>query len=213
MPLGAIIGPLVLCGFLVEEEESDLLKKIGVKDSKQLSPRRRSFLYQKLKKTGHAKIIKLSASDIDRLRTEQNLNKIEISHMQQIVNALKPDIVFVDSVESNTEKFCHKLLAKIDDKEKYEYGNNFICENRADVNYPVVGAASIIAKVVRDAEVSKLHKYGYFGSGYPSDPRTMEFLKKWLSEKGSMPSFARSSWIPAKQLKKDHEQKRLGEFA
>jgi len=211
---GSILGPLVICGFLIEEEKIELLKKMGVKDSKLLSPKKRSFLYQKLKKIADdIEIIELSAADIDQMRTESNLNRIEIEHMQQIVNKLNPDKIFVDSVEANTEKFCKKILAGLDKPDKYGFGTTFICENFADKKYPIVGAASIMAKVVRDTEIEKLHeKHGFFGSGYTSDSRTIEFIKNWLEEKGSLPSFARSSWVTAKILKSSHDQKKLGDY-
>jgi len=69
---------------------------------------------------------------------------------------------------------------------------DIIGENKADDTYPVVSAASIIAKVTRDKEIIKLHKtYGNFGSGYPSDPKTRHFLSHF---KNHYPDIVRKKW-------------------
>lgn len=218
---GPVIGPLVICGFLVSEDKLDTLKEWGVKDSKKLSPKQRSFFYQKLKKLADDyAVVKLTAMDIDRMRNETNLNKIEIKHMTEIINALKPDKVIIDAIEANTKKFRTAVLHGLSEelKEREKSGRlELVCENYADANYPLVGAASIIAKVIRDAEVRKLcERYGDFGSGYPSDPRTIAFLKDWLEKNKELPYFVRRSWITAKELARaaraQRAQKKLAEF-
>jgi ribonuclease HII len=83
---------------------------------------------------------------------------------------------------------------------------DIISEHEADRNYPIVSAASIIAKVERDREIAELARiHGDFGSGYPSDPRTMEFLKRCCEETGDYPDFVRKSWKPAKRVKSEME--------
>jgi len=79
-----------------------------------------------------------------------------------------------------------------------------VSEHKADRNYPIVSAASIIAKVERDREIAELAKYyGDFGSGYPSDPRTMRFLKQCVEKSYDYPNFVRRSWKPAKKAKSE----------
>ena len=56
---------------------------------------------------------------------------------------------------------------------------NLAVEPEADLKYPIVGAASIVAKVLRDAQLPKLID-GEVGSGYPSDPKTRKWLKKGI---------------------------------
>ena len=207
----------MICGFLVSEEKEAELKRMGARDSKLLSPRRRSWMYQKLKKfADDLVILKVSAEEIDKQRSETNLNKIEIKHMQHIINAMNPDKVVLDSIEANTRMFRLKVLHGLKEtlKEKEKKGEiEIVSENFADKHYPIVGAASIMAKVVRDAEVRKIaERYGEFGSGYTSDPRTIEFLKNWLAKNGSFPAFVRRSWVTIKELKKDHAQKALLSF-
>ncbi|MCW4027390.1 MAG: ribonuclease HII, partial [Candidatus Bathyarchaeota archaeon] len=72
--------------------------------------------------------------------------------------------------------------------------------------YPIVSAASIIAKVKRDTAIASLRKqHGDLGSGYPSDPKTIEFLKKWIKTRGSYPEFVRKSWKPARRIQAGHD--------
>jgi ribonuclease HII len=78
---------------------------------------------------------------------------------------------------------------------------DIVSEHKADRNYPVVSAASIIAKVERDGEVAKLaEKYGDVGSGYPSDEKTIDFLELCI-ELGDYPECVRRSWRPAKKVR------------
>jgi ribonuclease HII len=77
-----------------------------------------------------------------------------------------------------------------------------ISEHHADRRYPIVSAASILAKVKRDALVKELRvNYGDFGSGYPSDPKTIKFLTNWFKMHGSYPDFVRKSWKTLKNLR------------
>ena len=170
---GPVIGHMVMCGYLIKEKSAGQLKKIGVADSKQLSPKQREFLFNHVKKLADDLIVfSISAKEIDSLRTESNLNKLEISRMQQMIELLQPDKVIIDAPESNEEKFRKKIKSGI--KTKAE----IVAENFADKNHIQVAAASIIAKVTRDREIENLHKkHGFFGSGYTSDPRTIAFLK------------------------------------
>lgn len=208
---GCIIGPLVICGCLIDEKKLPLLKKFGVRDSKLLSPRKRSFLYQKLKRVADDFVIlKISAMDIDKLRTKTNLNKIWFHRVQNIINSLEPKKVYVDALEANVKRCHEKILQGIKDELK---DIEIICENFADKKYPIVGAASIMAKVVRDAEIKKLHRiYGDFGSGYTSDERTIKFLKDWIKKNKQFPYFVRRSWMTAKEIKKELRQRRIRDF-
>ena len=77
-------------------------------------------------------------------------------------------------------------------------------EHKADRLFPIVSAASIIAKVERDREVAALREaYGDFGSGYLTDEKTMVFLKHLLDDADDYPSFVRKSWKPAKRAKSE----------
>jgi ribonuclease HII len=77
-----------------------------------------------------------------------------------------------------------------------------VSEHKADRNFAVVSAASIIAKVERDREIAELAKtLGFFGSGYPSDPRTVKFLEKCCQDLEEYPEYVRKSWRPARKIR------------
>jgi ribonuclease HII len=78
--------------------------------------------------------------------------------------------------------------------------------HQADAIYPVVSAASIIAKVRRDELIEELKKeLGIdFGSGYPSDPKTKEFLIKWgKKHSGKFPEIVRQSWQTVENIREE----------
>ena len=183
------------------------LKEIGAKDSKMLAPGKREKIFPRLKKLADELIIlRISAKEIDKLRTITNLNKLEIERIRGMIKSLEPDLARVDAPEANVKRF-HEKVAKGINKTK------IIAENFADRKYLEVGAASIIAKVYRDREIKKLHKkYGFFGSGYTSDARTIGFLKNWLQNNKDFPDIVRKSWITAMLLKEEKEQKKIRDF-
>jgi ribonuclease HII len=75
----------------------------------------------------------------------------------------------------------------------------------------VVSAASIIAKVMRDAAIESLHGgYGDFGSGYITDPKTMSFLRDWRRTHAEYPAIVRLSWKTIKEIEAEIGQTRFG---
>ncbi len=209
---GAVVGPLVICGFLIDEKDEKELKKIGVKDSKKLTPKRREKLVSKIEDIGiHIVIIRVPSSKIDANRRRGiNLNQIEAIKMAEIVNMLEPDKVIVDAPSHNTNKFRDYLFSKIE-KKKVE----LVSENFADQNYPVVSAASILAKVNRDEAIEELKgRVGEdFGVGYCHDPRTINFLNG-LAEKnhGKLPNYVRHTWDTVERIKNEYNQLRILSF-
>ncbi len=199
---GSAIGPMVICGYAVEENKLGELVSLGVADSKKLTPERREELAPLITQLAHGYEIKIiPAQEVNaslRSRGSNGLNMLEVKVMTEIINHLKPSVVVIDSPERDTESFRKKILANLFDRQA-----NVICENKADDKYPVVSAASIIAKVTRDREIKRLHEeYGDFGTGYPSDPKTLEFIKKKLRS-GSLPPIVREDWrtvVKAKQF-------------
>jgi ribonuclease HII len=209
---GAVLGPLVVCGFLIDEKDEKKLKKIGVKYSKQLTLKKRNELTPKLEEIGiHIVIIRVPSAKIDANRKRGiNLNQIEAIKMAEIINLLEPDKVIVDSPSYNTNKFRDYLFSKMENKKI-----KLISENFADQRYPVVSAASIIAKVNRDEAIEELKKKAGkdFGVGYSHDPRTIEFLNN-LAEKnrGNLPSYVRHTWDTVERIKNEYSQLRILSF-
>jgi len=207
---GAVVGPLVIAGALFYEKDIPKLRAIEVRDSKELTGKRREYLEKKIKDLAlDFVVVSISANKIDELRSEKNLNRIEIDYMVDIIKTLKPDKVIVDSPEANTEKIKNEIMGKLDDE-----NIEVISENYADKNHPPVSAASILAKVVRDQSIKTLEKRlgETIGAGYPSDERTIKFLEKVLEKYKGYPEFIRKSWITSKRIKGEKEQKKLDNF-
>ncbi|MGB9960069.1 MAG: ribonuclease HII [Candidatus Bathyarchaeales archaeon] len=208
---GSVIGPLVIAGILIEEKDLSKLIQLGVKDSKLLSPSRRENLAGEIKKLAlKYAVVKLSPAEIDKVvetgRKLHRLNRLEAQAMAKVIEQLKPDIAYVDASDVLEERFKQHIL------ENLSFKVEVISEHKADRKYPVVSAASIIAKVERDKEIEELKaKYGDLGCGYPTDPKTLRFLQQCLERLGKYPDFVRKSWKPAKKLKmeNDSRQKRL----
>lgn len=208
---GCVIGPMVVAGIVVKVENLPLLIKLGVKDSKLLTPRKREALYPEIMRlTEKYQIVKVFPYQIDKVvesaRKLHKLNRLEAQTMAQVIEALKPDEVYVDAADTVEHRFrnhiqeCLKIKTKI------------VSKHKADRIFPIVSAASIIAKVERDREIANLRvEHGDFGSGYLTDQKTMSFLKRLLERDGEYPSFVRKSWKPAKRAKNEKNtlQKKL----
>jgi len=204
---GSVIGPLVIAGVLMSKEDLSKLAKLGVKDSKLLSPRRREMLAVKIKRISlkHT-VIKLSPKEIDKVvqtgRKLHRLNRLEAQTMAKVIDFLKPEIAYVDASDVLEERFKQHILECLTFKVK------IVSEHRADKKYPIVSAASIIAKVERDKEIANLkEKYGDFGCGYPTDPKTIAFLQQCLKNFQEYPDFIRKSWKPAKKAKNERNSR------
>jgi ribonuclease HII len=198
---GCIIGPLVVAGFSIRGDKLSTLTKLGIKDSKLLSPKKREVLYMELRKVAESyHIIKLTPQEIDQVvrskRKLHKLNRLEAETMADIINILKPDYVYVDAADVLEDRFKHHI------QERLVVETKITARHKADKLFPVVSAASIIAKVERDKEISELKVvYGDFGSGYLADPKTLGFLKTWIQKNSDYPECVRRSWKTAKQVK------------
>ncbi len=191
---GAVLGNLVIAGVSFKKTDINELINIGVKDSKKLTPKKREALFPEIMNLcKECKIIEVEPREIDDsvFDIKSNLNLLEIQKMGEIIDALKPSMVYIDAITSNPKKFTEML------KQHLVYKNTtIIAENKADELYPMVAAASIIAKVTRDRAIEALRKESKFqdiGSGYPSDPQTISSLKDWIKNR-NIPFFVRKSW-------------------
>jgi ribonuclease HII len=205
---GAVVGPLVVGGAWMDEKDLPKLSSLGVKDSKLLTPKRREQLYIELKKILKGFMtVKITAREIDKQREQKNLNIIEAEAMAKIIRDADVDKAIVDAPQVTTEKFSNILLNLAKNRTEIK------SENKADVTYPIVSAASIIAKVERDEEIEKIKKkVGVdFGVGYPHDERTITFVKSVLNHP-DFSQYIRHSWVTVELLKGKKKQKKLGEF-
>jgi ribonuclease HII len=191
---GSVLGPLIVAGVSAASEALKELEDMGVKDSKLLTSRRRSALYDEIARVCDVvRFAPIAPEEIDRYvwfgKKRRKLNFLEATHMARVIPGLGADEVFVDAPDTNPRMFTEELSGMLDPCPR------IVAEHRADRNYVIVSAASIIAKVERDRAVEHLRgEHGDFGSGYPSDDQTISYLKDWVRQKGSLPHFARRSW-------------------
>ncbi len=206
---GPVIGPLVIAGVLVEESKLDLLKSLGVKDSKKLTPILRTRLAEEIPRiVERHHIVELDAPSMDKVVNKapkfQRLNLLEAKKMAEVVEALRPDVVYVDSSDTDTERFRNNILDEL------SYRPKVISEHHADDTYPVVSAASILAKVRRDARIDEMKRqYGDFGSGYAHDPQTIRFLGEYYRANKEFPPIVRRSWKTLRNIVRNLTQTRL----
>lgn len=194
---GACIGDLVVAGAMIDSTRVGILKDLGVKDSKLLSPRQRETIYQSLINIVEFRTVLFKPEEIDTYVKLHQLNLLEIEGMSKIINSLSPMHVIIDSPSTNREDVRSKILARLTVP-----STTVQVEYKADLNYAIVGAASIIAKVQRDNRINALKQvYGNIGSGYPSDPETKKFLH---DNKTKRLPIIRYSWQPVKDLLQTH---------
>ncbi len=208
---GPVIGPLVVAG--VNFKDDSKLIEYNVRDSKKITPKRRGILSKIIMEIAEDyEIIIISASDIDDMRNIMTLNEIELNIFVKIIDKLKPDVCFIDAVDVNEERFGRNIMSRLSFKPE------IISKHKADDIYPVVGAASILAKTIRDKEIKKIsqkleEKLNLpLGSGYPSDPITKKFLKNWLDKFGNLPPNVRHSWKTTQNLINENKTKKLDDF-
>ena len=204
---GPLIGPLVIAGVCIEEKNNNLLEKLEVDDSKKLTKKKREDLFEKIKAISDYCILIVEPAEIDAAlnHPELNLNKLEAIKIAEIIDNLNPNQAIVDAPSTNITAYTEELLQLIKNKD-----TKIILEHKADENYEVCSAASILAKVVRDREIEKLNKvYGNLGSGYPSDSRTQKFLKdNWKIH----PDIFRKTWATYKKVADSNKNKSLTDY-
>jgi len=197
---GPVIGPMVVAGVWIEESDEEKLLRAGVKDSKTLTPGRREEIAAYIKNNFIHEVVVIEASDIDDLRKTMTINELEAYIFARVANKNFARIYFIDSAGNDSKEFGEMI------KKNLKYGE-VICEHKADENYPVVSAASIIAKVERDRQIKKISEElekiinKPLGSGYPSDEKTIEFIREWFEKFNEFPPHTRKSWKTLERIK------------
>ncbi len=205
---GAVIGPLVIAGASFIEKDVAKLKRLGVRDSKELSPSQREKLAKQIEKIAKdIVILKVGPCKIDEYsRQGVNLNRVEAMKMCTVIDCLGAGKTYVDGPEVNVEKFSRVMRKMLKNE------TDLVVENHADSTYAVVSAASILAKVERDREMAELgKKYGIDGTGYPSDERTIASMKDYLGKYKKFPEkgLVRFTWDTTREMLGENKQKKL----
>jgi ribonuclease HII len=202
---GSVLGPMVIAAVGISSE--DILEGIRVKDSKLLCAKERERLYKIIKKKCQVATVRLDAQQIDIMRRDMTLNEAIARAHAQVIIKLSPDYAYLDACDVNTFRYAEMV------KNHLVLPCEIISEHHADEKFPVVSAASIIAKVTRDRAIATLaKKYGTIGSGYPSDPVTIHFLNSYIDEHHIPPPIARKSWKTVSAILSKKSQRRLNDF-
>jgi ribonuclease HII len=191
---GSVMGPLVVAAVCTADDS--VLRDIGVRDSKKLTPKMRERMYSEIIGVTEYRVEVISAEEIDLRRAKESLNEIEADmFVSSVAGMKKVRRIYADCPDVNESAFAKELSVRLG-------GRTVIAKHKADDIYPVVSAASIVAKVTRDRMVHEISgELGKdAGSGYPSDPVTMALIERWIKENGCAPPHTRCSWEPVRKL-------------
>ena len=213
MPKGAVLGPLVVAGVTIDIRSEKKLKALGVKDSKELTPKKREELYKHIESIAKdIFVLKVAPCRIDTYRSMGiNLDRIEAMKMAEIIDFNSSGKIFIDSLTHNPPRFKKQI-------EKFAKNKNaeLVVDNYMDESNIAVSAASIVAKVERDKEIEELkQQVGFdFGVGYPHDPLTIQFIEKIIKETNGkqLPDYIRKSWVTTELLQEKAWQKKVIDF-
>jgi ribonuclease HII len=194
---GSLVGELIVAGYALSLDKISLLETLGVTDSKMLTPSSRKRLYNSLITLSNIFVaVPVSPEEID----QENLNVLTEKAIIKIIKIIVKRVgdiknlaaIYIDKF--GKPRFLPKILREMG------YEGFLVIEEKADLKYKIVGAASIIAKYIRDKRIKTISKiYGLKGSGYPSDPHTVEWVKNVIRSGRYLP-IIRYSWSTLKDL-------------
>lgn len=193
---GPIVGPMVMAAVVLPVDALRGLRLEGVRDSKQLSARARRELLEKIHRVAPLVVVAVHPPGlIDRV----NLNLLEYETAaflasRIVVHCSDVAAIYADAV-GPPERYAAVLR-------KAAPGVRVVAAPKADAKYTAVAAASIVAKVVRDAFIEEYRgRYGLRGSGYPTDPETLEWIREaYQRSPEAPPPIVRRSWGTLKRV-------------
>jgi len=202
---GSVLGPMVIAAVGVSSE--DVFAGCEVADSKMLSPLMRERLYAIIRKRFRVATVRIDAHEIDEIRRGMTMNACVARAHARVIDKLSPSVAYVDACDVNSFRYAEMVKCHLEQR------CEIISEHKADQNFKVVSAASIIAKVTRDRAIVTLSKkYGEIGSGYPSDPVTIAYLSAYIDEHKCPPPIARKSWKTITAMIGKKQQSKLSQF-
>ncbi|MCX8199969.1 MAG: ribonuclease HII [Candidatus Micrarchaeota archaeon] len=191
---GSVLGPLSIA--LVCGEEEDFLS-LELADSKLLTRSEREALFPEIRKKFYTSFVLVTAKELNEMMKRFSLNEIEAIKEAYLLDELplEPHEVIVDSPDVLEQNFAHRIARHMARKLTIR------AEHKADLNYPVVSAASIVAKVIRDWEIDRIRdEVGYdFQSGYPSDEKTVAAVREMLRT-GKGKEYVRMRWSTVESI-------------
>ncbi|MFB6074678.1 MAG: ribonuclease HII [Haloarculaceae archaeon] len=200
-------GPVLGSMFAAAVRADPAVLPDGVGDSKGIPPERRERLAGRIRETASVGLAEVPVERIDDPATDMNTLTVD-AHARALDAVARDGLAgTVDAGDVDAGRFGRRVAERV--------GADVIVTSAhgADESDPLVGAASIVAKVERDAHVARLAKrYGEVGSGYPSDPTTRTFLREYVEREGDLPECARRSWSTCADLLAAAEQSSLDSF-
>ncbi|KAH7073662.1 ribonuclease H-like domain-containing protein [Paraphoma chrysanthemicola] len=224
---GPVLGPMVYALFYlpIELHHSLLADTHHFDDSKVLTPEVRTNLMRKLctpssdlYEAGGWATRSLSAQDISAHMLSPSVYNLNAQAMDATIDLIKGVLargvnvteIYIDTI-GKPEIYQRKL-------ERIWPTIRITVAKKADSLYPVVSAASVCAKVTRDAALDVCYEPYHsrnteandaaddakvciaWGSGYPSDARTSNWLKQNMDPLFGWGNECRFSWGTAKEL-------------
>ncbi|KAL4459836.1 hypothetical protein ABPG74_003362 [Tetrahymena malaccensis] len=205
---GPVLGPMVYgcCVWPIQYEPE--LKLEGFNDSKQLSEQKRDQLYARMEELKNDKLyfeVRILTAEFlsNRMlaKNRDSLNELSFNAAYSLIDSVMSQGFNVTQVFLDTVGKEETYQAKLYQDYKYSYPQlKFTVSSKADAKFPVVGAASICAKVTRDLQITNndmrepLDLSKATGSGYPSDPNTKKWLQDVFDPVFGFPSNVRYSW-------------------
>lgn len=206
---GSVFGPLVVGGYAIDEASLPRLAELGVRDSKELTPANRERLDRELRTIGRAYVRTIPPARIDRSVRHGGLNDLEASVFAELLRTARAERAYVDACDPVAARFGRTVarLAGVP-------ASRVVARHHADRDLPVVSAASIVAKVARDAAIAALRERSGrpLGTGYPSDPETRRCLTELLADGRRLPEWVRASWATVDKLKPSGTARALESF-
>jgi ribonuclease HII len=223
---GPVLGPMVAAAVRADPESLPT----DVDDSKRVAPDRRTAIAAELR-TSEAidvavAIVETAAIDAP----DTDMNTLTVRGQARAVRgvARAGDRVVADAGDTSEDRFARRLREFVTDPDRADDAAGVVTDlepvesvdvdaaHGADESDPVVGAASVVAKVARDARMAAIDAaypaYDGIGSGYPSDPTTRRFLREYVADHGDVPPHARRSWSTCADALAAAEQSGLDEF-
>ncbi|BAS26945.1 ribonuclease HII [Limnochorda pilosa] len=200
---GSVIGPMAVAAVWVPAGRAEELAALGARDSKQVPREQRAAVLARIEAVAfHSRVVLVPPERIQ----DDTLTRLELEAFAALIGERPADRIFLDvpAPPRGIARFLEAL--------EHRVGRPLplVGENRADQTYPIVGAASILAKVTRDRELDALREaYGDVGWGYPGEPRVKRFLEEWYRREGCFPPVVRSRWSTAREIAAALDQGRL----
>ncbi|WP_418280981.1 ribonuclease HII [Halorubrum sp. DTA98] len=214
---GPVLGPMVTAAVRAEPA----ILPDDVDDSKRVAPERREAIAAELRERDDVAvaIATVEPEAIDAPDTDMNTLTVR-GQARAVRGAIEPgDRVVADAGDTSEERFARRLAAFVREGVGGDASGRALdvaARHGADEDDPVVGAASIVAKVARDARMAEIDAdyptYGGVGSGYPGDSTTRTFLREYVADHGDVPDCARRSWSTCTDVLAAAEQSGLDDF-